>query len=286
MIAIVGGLATAVLWATTLLGSARSARLIGSWSTLGWVMLIGLVVTLPFVVAAPPVTFTERELILLTAAGIANSGGLLLVYTALRRGKVAVVGPIVSTEGAIGATLAVIAGDPISGPALAILGLIAVGVVMAAIDRRDRGPEAETATVSATGTALIALAGAGLFGINLFATGQIASDLPLAWAVLPARVAGVIGVTIPLVLMRRLHLTRPAVPFVVLVGICEVLGTATYAWGARDSTAIAAVIASQFAAIAAIFAFVVWGERLSRIQVVGVVTIAIGVALLAAFQAA
>ena len=139
--------------------------------------------------------------------------------------------------------------------------------------------------MSATGTALIALAGAALFGINLFATGQIAADLPLAWAVLPARVAGVIGVTIPLILMRRLHLTRPAVPFVVLVGICEVLGTATYAWGARDSTAIAAVIASQFAAIAAIFAFVVWGERLSRLQVVGVVTIAIGVAVLAALQA-
>ena len=286
MIAIIGGLATAVLWATTLLGSARSARLIGSWSTLGWVMLIGLVVTLPLVLAGPPVTLTERELFFLTAAGIANSGGLLLVYTALRRGQVAVVGPIVSTEGAIGATLAVIAGDPISGPALAILGLIAVGVVMAAIDRRDPGPEAPAATVSATGTALIALAGAALFGINLFATGQIASDLPLAWAVLPARVAGVIGVTIPLILMRRLQLTRPAVPFVVLVGVCEVLGAATYAWGARESTAIAAVLASQFAGIAAIFAFVAWGERLSRLQVIGVVTIAAGVALLAALQAA
>jgi uncharacterized membrane protein len=239
-------------------------------------------VTLPFVLAGPPVTLTEREIVYLTAAGIANSGGLLLVYTALRRGKVAVVGPIVSTEGAIGATLAVIAGDPISGPALAILGLIAVGVVMAAIDRRVPDPGADAATVSATTTALIALAGAALFGINLFATGQIASDLPLAWAVLPARAAGVIGVTIPLILM----LTRPAVPFVVLVGICEVLGAATYAWGARDSTAIAAVLASQFAGIAAIFAFVAWGERLSGLQVIGVVTIAIGVALLAALQAA
>jgi drug/metabolite transporter (DMT)-like permease len=285
VIAIVGGLATAVLWATTLLGSARSARLIGSWSTLGWVMLIGLVVTIPLILASPPVTLTEREILFLSAAGIANSGGLLLVYTALRRGKVAVVGPIVSTEGAIGATLAVLAGDPISGPALAILGLIAVGVVMAAIERRDPDSEAQAA-VSATGTALLALGGAILFGINLFATSRIAADLPLAWAVLPARVAGVVGVTIPLVLMRRLRLTRPAVPFVILVGIAEVIGTATYAWGARDSAAIAAVLASQFAGIAAIFAYVAWGERLSRVQVVGVVTIAVGVALLAALQAA
>ena len=286
MIAIVGGLATAVLWATTLLGSARSARLIGSWSTLGWVMLIGLVVTVPLVIASPPVTLTEREILFLSAAGIANSGGLLLVYTALRRGKVAVVGPIVSTEGAIGASLAILAGDPISGPALAILGLIAVGVVMAAIERREPETDADAASVSAAGTALLALGGAVLFGINLFATSRIAADLPLAWAVLPARVAGVVGVTIPLVLMRRLRLTRPAVPFVILVGVAEVIGTATYAWGARDSAAIAAVIASQFAGIAAIFAYVALGERLSRVQVVGVVTIAVGVALLAALQAA
>src|SRR6476619_3324420 len=85
VIAIVGGLATAVLWASTLLGSARSARLIGSWSTLGWVMLIGLVVTVPLVVlTSPPVTLTTEQLAYLAAAGIANSAGLLLVYTALR----------------------------------------------------------------------------------------------------------------------------------------------------------------------------------------------------------
>src|SRR5262245_6118489 len=176
VIAIGGGLATAVLWATTLLGSARSARLIGSWSTLGWVMLIGLVVTLPFVIASPPVTLTERELVFLTAAGIANSGGLLLVYSALRRGKVAVVGPIVSTEGAIGATLAILAGDPITGPALAILGLIAVGVVLAAIERRSPD-EAEAATGRATGTALLAPGGGGPCGISPFATSRVPPDL-------------------------------------------------------------------------------------------------------------
>ena len=138
--------------------------------------------------------------------------------------------------------------------------------------------------MSPTVTALLALGGALLFGINLYATSRIATDLPIAWAVLPARVAGVIGVTIPLLLMRRLHLTRAAAPFVVFVGLAEVAGTATYAFAARESTAIAAVIASQFAGIAAIAAFFLYGERLDRIQMAGVVTIAIGVAMLAALQ--
>jgi drug/metabolite transporter (DMT)-like permease len=282
VIAILGGLASAVLWATTLLGSAASARRIGSWSTLGWVMLVGLVVAVPLVIASPPVALTSREVALLAVAGIANSGGLLLVYTALQRGKIAVVGPIVSTEGAIGAVLAILAGDRVAGPVVAILALIAVGVVMAAFERaRPATMDHEVPPVSATVTALLALGGALLFGINLFATSRIAADLPIAWTVLPARVAGVVGVTIPLAAGRRLRLTRPVAPFVLVVGLAEVAGTATYAFGSRDSAAIAAVLASQFAAIAALAAFFLFRERLNRVQLVGVAVIITGVMSLA-----
>jgi drug/metabolite transporter (DMT)-like permease len=291
VIAILGGIGTAALWATTLLGSARASRVIGAWSTLAWVMLVGLVIAVPFlVVGGGDVRLTERDLFHLAVAGVANTGGLLFVYTALRRGKVAVVGPIVSTEGAIAATLAVLAGDPISGPALAVLALIAVGVVMAATERSAgtadsaRDPRAFVAAPGALGTALLALAGALLFGVNLYVTSRLASDLPLAWAVLPARVAGVLGVTLPLVLTRRLRLTRAVLPFVILVGVAEVAGVVTFGIGARESAAVTAVIASQFAGIAAVAAFLLFGERLGRIQVAGVALIAFGVAALAWLQ--
>jgi drug/metabolite transporter (DMT)-like permease len=128
-------------------------------------------------------------------------------------------------------------------------------------------------------TALLALAGATLFGLNIFATSRIA-ELPVAWAVLPARLTGFLAVTIPLLATRRLRLTRAAVPFVVLVGVAEVAGTITLTLGARDNAPITSVLASQFAAIAAVAAFVLYGERLGRIQVVGVVVIAVGVAAL------
>lgn len=292
MIAILGGLGTAVLWATTLLGSARASRVIGAWSTLAWVMLVGLALAVPFlIVGGGDVHLTERDLLHLAVAGLANTGGLLFVYTALRRGKVAVVGPIVSTEGAIAATLAVLAGDPVAGPAIAVLALIAVGVVMAATERPAGAadpagdPRAFVAAPGALGTALLALAGALLFGVNLYVTSRLATDLPLAWAVLPARVAGVLGVTLPLVLTRRLRLTRAVAPFVILVGVAEVAGVVTFGIGARESAAVTAVIASQFAGIAAIAAFLLFGERLGRIQVAGVVIIALGVAALAYLQA-
>ena len=83
----------------------------------------------------------------------------------------------------------------------------------------------------------------------------------------------------------RFTVTRAALPLVVIAGTGEVLGSMLSAWGSRDSIAITAVLGSQFAAIAAVAAFILFGERLSRVQVIGVVLIVGGVTLLAAATA-
>jgi uncharacterized membrane protein len=297
MLAILAGLATAAIWATTLLASSRSARLIGPTSTLAWVMLVGLFVTVPLIaLTSPPVTLTGEDVARLAVAGVANTGGLLLAYMALRGGKVAVVGPIVSTEGAIAAVLAILAGDVVTAATIGVLAVIAIGVVLAAVEPEgppaamsSESPSAPTAPPSASrgtvATAGLAVGAAVLFGVNLFVTSRIAADLPLAWAVLPARLVGVLLVSLPLLLTRRIHIVRPAVPLVVLIGLAEVAGVLTFSLGARDSAAVTAVLASQFAAIAAVVAWVAFGERLGRLQIVGVVVIAVGVAVLAAVQA-
>ncbi len=289
VIALICGLATASFWAMTLLGSSRSTRIIGAWSTLAWVMLVGLAVSVPLVVATgATATFSDDGIRHLVIAGLANTGGLLLIYSALQRGKVALVGPIASIEGAIAATLAILAGDPVTAVAAALLALIAIGVVLSAVEPPGGGIANETSQRAARGgtmsTVALALGGALLFGINLYATSRIAAQLPVAWAILPARLTGVVGVAIPLILRRRLRITRPAVPLVLLVGLAEVAGIATFAIGARESAAVTSVIASQFAGIAAIVAFLLFGERLSRVQVAGVVIIAVGVGSLAAVQ--
>jgi drug/metabolite transporter (DMT)-like permease len=294
LLAIGFGLVTACLWASTLLGSARAARLIGPWSTLAWVMLVGLLVAVPAVVlTGSQVSLTGSDIRNLAIAGVANSGGLVLGYAALRRGKVGVVGPIISTEGAIGAVLAVLAGDPLTALGGALLAVIAIGVVLAAVERSadrvaaadDTRPNPDASGRSAAITAGLAIGSALLFGINLFVTSRLATALPIAWSILPARLAGVMAVTLPLLLTRRIHLTREAVPFLVTVGLAEVAGVTTFALGARDSAPVTSVIASQFAGIAAVAAFLLFGERLRRLQVAGVVVIALGVAGLAALRA-
>jgi drug/metabolite transporter (DMT)-like permease len=278
VIPILGGLGAAICWSVSILCSSRSARLIGSFSTLAWVMLIGGIITVPAVAIAGPVNLGTREVALLAASGISNVVGILFVLTALRSGKVSVVGPITSTEGALGAVIAVVAGEQVAPGAGLILGAIVLGVVLAASERH---PEAiEGARFGPISTALLALAAATCFGINLYVSGLIGQELPAAWSAVPARLTGIVVIAIPLVLLRRLRVSRAALPFVLVTGVTEVLGIASFAFGAREGIAIASVMSSQFAAIAAVAAVVLLHERLTRVQVVGVVTISIGVAAL------
>jgi drug/metabolite transporter (DMT)-like permease len=83
----------------------------------------------------------------------------------------------------------------------------------------------------------------------------------------------------------RLRLTRAALPFVVAAGLAEVAGFYSYAIGARHGIAVSAVLASQFAAIAALAARVLFGERLGRARTAGVIVVALGVAAVAALRA-
>ena len=66
----------------------------------------------------------------------------------------------------------------------------------------------------------------------------------------------------------------------------EVFGGAIYVVAASvpGGVAVAAVLSSQFAAIAAVIAYFLFRERLQRVQVIGVAMIAVGITVLAAIQ--
>jgi drug/metabolite transporter (DMT)-like permease len=65
----------------------------------------------------------------------------------------------------------------------------------------------------------------------------------------------------------------------------EVGGFVAFAFAARDSVAIASVLASQFATFAAVIAYVVYRERLGRLQILGVTLVVGGVTALALLSA-
>ena len=284
MISVLAGLGTAFAFATSVLVSARASRLIGSPSTLAGAMVVGLAITLPIaLLASPRPDLGGDALVWLALAGFGNVIGLLLTYAAYRIGAVGIISTIDSTEGAIAATFAVLAGEAVVPGVGPILVLIAVGVVLAA----SAGGEEEGVPISrdrAIRAAILATVSALCFGLSLFSSGRAADLLPTAWAILPPRLVGVLFVAVPLLVFGRFRMTRAALPFVAATGIAEVVGFWLFATGAREAIAITSVLSSMFAPIAAVAAFVVFRERLARRQIAGIVLIVAGVVGLGILQ--
>jgi drug/metabolite transporter (DMT)-like permease len=285
MLPIVAGVVTALCFAVSVLASARASRAAGSQQTVAGVMLVGAVLVLPFALVISPLPASlpkpVETVLISTLAGAANVVGLLCAYAAYRIGAVGVVSTIGSTEGAIAAVISVLAGQALAPGSGAALAVIAVGVVLAAT---SGGGELEEGVAIDRQRSLraagLATCSAGLFGLGLFATGHVSATLPAAWVILPGRLVGVAAVAVPLLVSGRLHAPRAALPFMLLTGIVEVVGFTTFSIGAHEDIAVTAVLASMFAPIAAVAAFVLFRERLAPRQTAGIVLVVVGIAIL------
>ena len=277
MTSIIFGLGTAVFFACSTLLSDRAVRRIDPWSVVAWVTFFGLIWTTPFLLAGGiPETLTTDVVRWMAVSGLGNVGGLVLTAFALRIGKVGVVAPIVATEGAIAAVVAASLGESIAPIVAFFLLLIVIGVIIAAAGPDPAPIENERPLLAA----LLATAAALSFGLSLFATGYISGDLPSAWVLLPARLVGSVAIFLPLLLTRRLRITRLALPLVIGMSMTEFLGFWSFSLGAREAVGVTSVLASQFAPIAAVAAYFLFKEKLGRIQIAGVVLLVFSVSAL------
>jgi len=283
--AILFGLATAIAWSVSTLCSTRASRMVGAAPALAWVSFIGFVICAPFALLDSRSGVDPVDLGWLGIAGLGNVIGLLLLYAAVRRGKVGIAAPIASTEGAIAALIAVLVGEAIAPSALLVMAVIVVGVVLATLDLS--GADDGQPGVTPVFLALI-IPVAIVFGIGLYAGGRVAGTVPAGWLISASRVVGVILVSLPMAVgaRHRLRVPRAAWPWLIATAAAEVIGYWTYLMGARVSISVTAVLASQFAAIAVVGGYLLFGERLSRVQRGGVVLICVGVAALAVLRSA
>ena len=189
-------------------------------------------------------TVTGRGAAWALAAAVASVGGLGLVYAALRIGKVGVVAPITSCEGALAAVFSVVfLGEQLSlGVALA-LAVVACGVVLVTFHAHLSDLHLRPA--------LLAASAAVVFGFGLVASSQAGGVIGPYWTILVSRVVGVVFVAAPLIVSGQLRLPGRALPLVLYSGFAEVTGFVGYITGAQHGVAVSAVLASQFAAVAA-----------------------------------
>jgi len=253
VIAVLGGLGAAVCFTISALSASASSRAIGAQPTLAWVMLTGLVVMLPpTVLLADPAQLTWA----VTAASPDPSTDRSHPAPSASRSH-----PDPSAS----------RGHPDRSASQ--------GHPKPGDSQAHPAPRTSSRTVRA---AVLALPVALLFGVSLYATGRIGIRASVLWALLPRRLFGSALLAAPLAARRKLRVTRRVLPLVAAAGAAEVLGGLSYVVGARHQLAIAAVLSAQFAALTAVAAFVLHGQRLTRWQLAGLAAIAIGVSLLSA----
>ena len=167
--------------------SARRRRSPGSCSSAWRSSLPGAVLT------GVPATLDVPTIGWLVVVGVGNVGGLVLVYAALRVGKVGIVAPITSTEGALTAVIAIVLGERIvrrgrPDPG-GHRGRHRPGGRPPRRDRSRRAPRRPTRA----GRCSSRSPPRRVFALGLYAAGHVSARLPPIWVVLPARLVGTLS---------------------------------------------------------------------------------------------
>jgi drug/metabolite transporter (DMT)-like permease len=218
------------------------------------------------------------------AAGVTWALGMGALYTALAVGTMGVVAPIAAGGAAVPVLVGLLAGEQ-PGP-LALTGVVVVlaGIMGAAGPELDGG--AAEGRRRGVGLAIIA---AVLFGVEILCLARGSAD-SVVTTLVGMRITALTCTLLALVPLRRpgrhrRRDVRPAgrdVPALLLLGLLDVAATLAYALASRAGmVSLVAVLASTYPAVTVLLARRLHGERLRRIQAVGVTAVLAGSAAVA-----
>lgn len=279
------GLGAALSWGTLDVFAALASRRIGSLKVTTAIQVVGAALVIALALNQGTTVPTDPFVLVGGAlVGLAGAGAYLAYFTGLRLGPIAVVSGMVAAYGGLTVVLAVIIrGESLTllqaaGATLATLGVIMTGLTF---DGTIRGTRLASPGV---GFAVIALV--------LFATMSIGSDIVIersGWleTLLVSRVSNAFLSTLILVaamtVFRRFagailagvdgadgSIDRRIVAFLLLAGTLDVLGLIVFTYGLEYAETWLVGLASSFGpAVTIVFAVLFLGERLRRIQWLG-----------------
>jgi uncharacterized membrane protein len=238
----------------------------------------GLALSLVVIVASGDPLPGTRAAILSVVAGIAGVIALGCFYRALAIGTMSIVAPISATGVALPVFVGIATGDSLSTIVAIGLAVTVCGVVLASRERHD---DAERAAAGSLSVALALVAAVG-FG-SYFVLSDAAADDSVLWLLVLSRVIPVPALA-ALAWHRRMGFpAHGAARILVLAGTLDCGATGLYALAnTKGALSIVAVVGSLYPVMTVILARAVLGERIRRVQQVGVVAALAGVAMIAA----
>jgi len=287
------GLTTALCWGSADLLARFATRKIGTFRTMLYMQLTGLVL----VTAAMHWLGGWGHLADGSGwkpwawgicAGILNTSSTLALYRSFEIGKMSIVAPISASYPALTMLLSALTGERLTPARFVGVGLIVVGVVIVARGEEipgDANPLDEKARPgkSNLGVGWALLSGAG-FGVMFWILGirvvPLLGSAPAVWTI---RLTSFLMTAVVILLLRQpMALPGKGVNRWILgVGI---LDTSAYVFNnygmMREQVSVVSVLASLYGAVTVALAATILGEKISRMQWLGVASIFAGIVLI------
>ena len=209
--------------------------------------------------------------------GVALAAGLVALYAGYARTRVSIAAPVAGVgAAALPVVVTSVFGDDALSPTATtgvLVGLVAIGLVSVARSEQ-RG------TVGSS--VLYGLGGAVGIGMLLLCLANTAQDSGL-WPIVAARASGFVVLAVIIATRKSvLSRSRGVWPHVIGIAALVTAGNALFLAATRaGSTSVAAVLTSLFPAVTVFWAWLVFRERLRRVQLLGLGVALVAVALIA-----
>lgn len=267
-------LGSAVLYGSADFFGGLTARRANTIATVFWSQFVGLVLLLLILPFLPAATVSSRDWVWGFVAGFSGGIGVALLYRALAIGKMAVVAPTTAVIAAmIPVVFAFVLGERLrmltwSGVALA---LVAIALVSRPAPQRGDLELQSNSRKLPPGFALALLSGiaVGIFFLSLARTTMAAG----MWPLIAARIASIaLFGSIALIGGKTLRMSAPAMVTASTGGALDMAANALYMIAARiGPLSVVVTLASLYPASTVLLARTVLGERLSAVQIGGIV---------------
>jgi drug/metabolite transporter (DMT)-like permease len=275
VLAVIYGLASALTWGAGDFSGGLATRRVNPYVVVAISQGVGLFLLLALALLLGEPLPPQEDLMWGALAGLAGGIAILLLYRALAVGQMGIAAPITAVLAAVGPVIfsAFTEGAPsqlqLAGFAIAVLGVWLLS--------RPSGPLGKPQGI---GLAVLSGLGIGAFLILLDQAGTTA----LYWPLVAARTASLTMMT-ALVLLNRKAANFPrrgTLLVVLLSGVMDAAGNAFFVLAAQVGRLdVATVISSLYPASTILLAAVVLKERVTRLQVVGIVAALAAIALIA-----
>jgi drug/metabolite transporter (DMT)-like permease len=271
----------ALSWGIGGVAGGLGARIVGPQRLIAWSLGLGMALAIPLsILAWPPGRIDVRVALWVVLVTTCMLAGLVFTYLGMRRGSISVVAPISALYGGVAALISITLGEPVSALAVGSLALAVVGGVLASSSAsHEPGAKYQDQRAAAGLAALCAL----VWGVQLWAGGQIEDDLGASWLVVFARGLALVVLVALLLPRRQLAIPRRVIPYALIAGCGEVTGFTLFLVASEYGLAQASVVTGQYGTVAALIGIVVLKERLRPIQYVGLVLVVLAVIGLSLF---